>query len=84
MEALQLRKDQSRLRMLKAADGNFIPGHIFRLVVQIGDLKIRAPVAFSDNLSVGFNLLGRQGIFSHFEEVAFDDRTKRVIFRLGA
>ncbi len=79
--ALQLRKSQGRLRMLKAADGNFIPAYLFRLSVQIDDVKIRAPVAFSDRLSVGFNLLGRQTIFSSFEEIAFREREKKVVFR---
>jgi hypothetical protein len=79
--ALQLRKTQGRLRMLKAADGNLIPAYLFRLSIQIDDVKIRAPVAFSDRLSVGFNLLGRQTIFGCFEEVAFREREKTVIFR---
>lgn len=68
--------------MLKAADGNFIPVYLFRLPVQIADVKIRASVAFSDKLNIGFNLLGRQTIFSCFDEVAFNEREKRVIFRL--
>lgn len=68
--------------MLKAADGNFIPGYLFRLPVQIGEVKVRALVAFSDKLRVGFNLLGRQAIFNCFEEVAFNERGRKVIFRL--
>jgi hypothetical protein len=68
--------------MFKAADGNFIPAYAFRLSVQIGDIKIRAPVAFSEKLTVGFNLLGRQIIFSSFEEIAFREREKQIIFRV--
>lgn len=68
--------------MLKAADGNPIPGYLFRLPVQIGDVRMRALVAFSDKLNVGFNLLGRQTIFSCFDEVAFNERARKVIFRL--
>ena len=82
LETLQLRKDQGRLKMLKAADGNFIPGHLFRLPLQIGDVKIRALVAFSEELKVGFNLLGRQTVFSCFGEVAFNERQRKVVFRL--
>ena len=67
--------------MLKAADGNLIPGYLFRLPLQIGDVKIRSLVAFSAELNVGFNLLGRQTIFNSFDEVAFNERRKRVIFR---
>ncbi len=67
--------------MLKAADGNFILSYLFRLPLQIGDVKVRALVAFSDELRVGFNLLGRQTIFNSFEEVAFNERGRKVIFR---
>jgi len=68
--------------MLKAADGKLIPSHIFRLSVQIADSKVRASVAFSDMLNVGFNLIGRHTIFGAFEEVAFNERRRQVIFRL--
>lgn len=81
LAALGLPMGQGRLRMLKAADGNFIRSYSYFLSVQIDDIKIRAPVAFSDKLTVGFNLLGRQGIFSSFDEVAFREREKQVIFR---
>lgn len=83
LETLQLTTKQGRLKMLKAADGNFIPGYLFRLPIQIADVKIRALVAFSDKLNVGFSLLGRQTIFSFFDEVAFNDKKRKVIFRLG-
>ena len=84
LAALQLPKGQGRVRMLKAADGKFIRAYSFLLSVQIDDTKIRAPVAFSDELTVGFNLLGRQAIFSSFDEVAFRERDKQVIFRARA
>jgi hypothetical protein len=68
--------------MLKAADGNLIPCSVFRLPLQLVDVKIRGLVAFSTELNVGFNLLGRQSIFNSVDEVAFNDRKKTVIFRL--
>jgi len=82
LETLELNPAQGRLKMLKAADGNYIPARLFRLPLQIGDVKIRALVAFSDELNVGFNLLGRQTVFGRFDEVAFDERARKVIFRL--
>jgi hypothetical protein len=81
LAALELPIGQGRLRMLKAADGNLIRAYSFLLSVQIDEIKIRAPIAFSDKLTVGFNLLGRQAISSSFDEVAFREREKRVIFR---
>lgn len=82
LETLRLKREQGQLKMLKAADGNFIPVHLFRLPVQIADVKIRALVGFSEKLNVGFNLLGRQTIFRCFQEVAFNERGRKVIFRL--
>jgi hypothetical protein len=81
LEALQLTKEQAQTKFLKAADGNFIPAYLFRLPIQIADRRLRASIAFSDKLKIGFNLLGRQTIFSAFEEVVFNEREKKVIFR---
>lgn len=82
LERLQLKREQGRLKLLKAADGKLIQAYLFRLPLLIADVNIRAVVAFSDKLSVGFNLLGRQSVFDSFEEVAFNDREKKIIFRL--
>lgn len=64
-------------------DGDTIVGYVFRLPVQIGDHKFRADVAFSDGLKVGFNLLGRRGIFEAFDEVIFRERRREVEFLIG-
>ena len=82
LESLQLSKEQGRLKMLKAADGKLIRSYLFRLPLQIGDIKLRGLIAFSDELNVGFNLLGRHSIFDCFDEVAFNERKKTVMFRL--
>jgi hypothetical protein len=81
LEVLQLSKEQAQTKILKAADGNLIPACLFRLPIQIADRRLRASIAFSDKLKIGFNLLGRQTIFSAFEEVVFNERQKKVIFR---
>lgn len=68
--------------MLKAADGKLIGSYLFRLTLEIGTVKLRPLIAFSDELKVGFNLLGRHTVFSSFDEVAFNERRKTVSFRL--
>ena len=83
LDSLQLRKDQGQVKMLRAADGKLIRSHLFRLPLQIGTVKLRALVAFSDQLNVGFNLLGRHTVFSSFDEVAFNERARNVVFRLA-
>ena len=62
LEVLQLPREQAQTKMLKAADGNVILAFLFRLPVQIADIRLRASIAFSDKLKIGFNLLGRQTI----------------------
>ena len=67
--------------MFRAADGKLIRGYVFRLPLQIDTVRLRALVAFSDQLNVGFNLLGRHTVFSSFDEVAFNEKAKTVVFR---
>lgn len=81
LESLQLRKEQGQAKMFRAADGKLIRGYVFRLPLQIDTVRLRALVAFSDQLNVGFNLLGRHTVFSSFDEVAFNEKAKTVVFR---
>jgi len=82
LDSLKLRKEQGQLKMLKAADGKLIRCCLFRLPLEIATVKLRPLIAFSDQLNVGFNLLGRHTVFSSFDEVAFNERKKTVTFRL--
>ena len=82
LDNLQLKKEQGQRKWLKAADGKLIRSYLFRLPLQLGDVKLRALVAFSDELNIGFNLLGRHSIFNAFDEVVFNERQKTVVFRL--
>ena len=81
LENLELRKISGQLKLLKAADGKLIRSYLYRLPLQLGDQRFRGLLAFSDELNVGFNLLGRRSIFDYFDKVAFDERKKTVEFR---
>ena len=83
LESLQLRMEHGIPKKFRAADGKLIQARLFRLPIQLGDIKIRALIAFSDELHVGFNLLGRQTVFNAFDEVAFNERKRSVVFRGG-
>ena len=61
-------------------DGGSIPVYLHRVPAQIGSARFHATIGFSPKLGVGFNLLGRQDIFTHFD-ITFSDTTRRVIFR---
>ena len=72
--------ESGRPQMIVVGDGSFIPTFIHDLAIQIGTSQITAPVGFSERLGVGFNLLGRTGVFDQFQ-VCFNDRSRRVTFQ---
>jgi predicted aspartyl protease len=71
---------RGRRQMIVVGDGSYISAFIHDLQVQIGDTQITAAIGFSERLGVGFNLLGRSGVFSQFE-VCFNDHTRKVTFQ---
>ncbi|MEW5767873.1 MAG: hypothetical protein AB1797_09660 [bacterium] len=78
---LKLEIKSARKQMFIVGDGSFIPGYVFNLPIQIGEHKFIFEVAFSDKLNIGFNLLGRRGIFDQFEEIIFREKKQEVEFR---
>jgi len=58
---------RGRRQMIVVGDGSYIPTFIHDLAIQIGTLQITAPIGFSERLGVGFNLLGRSGVFDQFQ-----------------
>lgn len=78
-ERLGLNVNKGRKQMVVVGDGSFIPIYLHNLTLQIGKYKINAPIGFSERLGVGFNLLGRTGIFNQFQ-VCFNDKGKKIIF----
>ncbi len=69
-----------RVQMIVVGDGSFIPTYFHNLTIQIDQWECAAPVGFSERLGVGFNLLGRAGIFNQFK-VCFNDRDRRTSFQ---
>jgi gag-polyprotein putative aspartyl protease len=69
-----------RQQMVVVGDGSFIPVFIHDVRVEIGSTPITVPIGFSERLGVGFNLLGRTGVFNRFE-VCFNDHTRTVTFQ---
>ena len=67
-------------QMIVVGNGSFILTYIHNLSIQIGEWQITAPIGFSERLGVGFNILGRKGIFDQFQ-VCFNDRTRKVTFQ---
>lgn len=71
---------KGRQQMIVVGDGSFIPTYFHDLSIQIDKWHVTAPIGFSERLGVGFNLLGRKGIFDQFQ-VCFNDQTRRLTFQ---
>ena len=71
--------EKGRHQMIVVGDGSFIPTYFHDLTIKIGTYEIVAPVGFSERLGLGFNILGRSGIFDEFQ-VCFNDHTRKVTF----
>jgi predicted aspartyl protease len=64
--------ESGKPQMIVVGDGSFISTYFHDFSIQIGEWEVTAPVGFSERLGVGFNLLGRKGIFDQFQ-VCFND-----------
>ena len=58
--------------------GGRIVGYIHELKVRVDDEEFPCKVVFSKELTVGVNILGREGFFEYFQ-VTFNERDKEVI-----
>jgi hypothetical protein len=72
--------ERGRQQMIVVGDGSFIPTYLHDLKLRIGEFEITAPIGFSERLGVGFNILGRKGIFDQFQ-VCFNDHIRKVTFQ---
>ena len=72
--------EQGKQQMIVVGDGSFIPTYFHDLSIKIGEWQINAPIGFSERLGVGFNLLGRAGIFTEFQ-VCFNDKIRKITFQ---
>ena len=60
-------------------DGSLIPVYVEVLPFRIGAFELQVHVGFSPRLGVGFDLLGRQDLFTYFD-VTFSDSRQRITF----
>lgn len=74
-QLLGLGKTLSRRRYMSLGNGGVIPVYLHRVRLRFAGLDCLVPVGFSDALKVGFNVLGRAGIFDRFV-MCFNDRAR--------
>ena len=80
-EELGLNLNYGRKIYFIVGDGKRIHAQMLKLPVKIGGESFISEIAFSPGLHVGFNLLGRKGIFEHFEQVVFKEQQRKVLFK---
>ncbi len=78
-ERLGLQTSRGTRTNVVVGDGSLIPVYIHRLPIRIGAVVLTAHVGFSPRLGVGFDLLGRQDIFTRFD-VTFSDSRRLILF----
>ncbi len=71
---------EGRLQMIVVGDGSYIPTYFHDLPLHMGEFEVQTPIGFSERLGIGFNVLGRKGIFDQFQ-VCFNDHIRKVTFR---
>lgn len=81
-ELLGIKWQSGKRRPFVVGDGKLIYGFMTNVRITIGDVSFIAPIAFSSELKIGFNLLGRSGVFSQFSEIAFQERRHKLILRV--
>lgn len=79
-ERLGLILEAGKKMMIVVGDGSFIPVYLHRVTVQIGEEEFDTEIGFSSHLGIGFNLMGRKGIFDKFR-VCFSDLNGIVSFQ---
>ncbi len=65
---------------VKVGDGSYISVFLFRLPVKIDEVEFEAQIGFSEELGIGFNIMGRKDFFEKFT-ICFSDKSGVIQFR---
>jgi predicted aspartyl protease len=69
---------EGKLVYVMVGSGAEIPVYLHRLTLGIGWEELSATIGFSEELGVGFNLLGRKDVFDQLE-FCFHDAEKKLL-----
>jgi len=75
---LELDIESGEKHVFQGASAKLI-GYIHKVGIAISDKEFECRVAFSEELSTSFNLLGRQDVFNNFK-ICFDESEKIMEF----
>lgn len=76
--ALGITIERGEKKIFQGASAKLI-GYIHEVEITLAEKTFKTKIAFSDDLSTSFNLLGRQGIFDKFS-ITFKEKDHEVYF----
>ena len=82
-EELDINLYDGQLVYVMVGSGAEIPVYLFRLILGIGREELSATIGFSEELGVGFNLLGRKDVFDQLEFCFRDGEKKLLVISAG-
>lgn len=74
-EDLNLKLEEGKKEYVTVGDGSLIVVYLHGLDIEIGKEAFKAAIGFSKQLGIGFNIIGRKGIFERFK-ICFNEREK--------
>ena len=74
-QLLGIKLSRAKRRYVSLGNGNALPIYLHQIRVRFAGVEFLAPAGFSDALSMGFNLLGREGFFTRFA-MCFNDHAR--------
>ncbi len=71
--------EKGKKSFVRIGDGSFIEIFVHTLNVKLAGKEFKAKIGFSRGLGIGFNIIGREGIFENYI-VSFNEKEKTVEF----
>ena len=72
---LNVNLDKSNKQYIKVGDGSYISVYLVILPVRIMNVEFEAHIGFSEELGIGFNIMGRKDFFRKFTICFCEERS---------
>jgi len=72
---LGIEKEDGKKEYVTVGDGSLITVYLHNLEVEFAEKRFEATIAFSKQLGIGFNIIGRKSFFEEFK-FCFDDKNR--------
>lgn len=78
-EVLRLNLEYGKVDYVTVGDGSQIKVYLHQIKIQVAAKEFESTIGFSEDLGIGFNVIGRLDIFDRFR-ICFDEEEKIVEF----